>query len=489
MSRRASTVQQGPSLSTAEGSGSSRVTPNRDRHPNPLGRGLVLILVAVLLAGATYVVRAVSGSDVRPRPPTTRAGGLEAPGGPAGLSQAPGRPQIQEIERLIRAFGGRVREQPNALDFTFLGRLQLMRGRLTGDVAAYGQARSDLTRALDLYPDDPEAAALLAVVRYTTHDFHGALDLASGVYDQDPSRYGALAVIGDAQMELGRYDEAEATYAQLARGVPEAGAVQARRSRMAFLRGDGEQAMGLAQIAEKQARDAGAFGAELSFYSVLQGQVAFDAGNYDEAAAHFEEALRVAPDYYVARAMLAKARAAQGRTDNAIRLYVRAIALVPQPDFLAALGDLYAIRGERRLAEEQYATVEAIATLARVNKQVYNRQLALFYADHDVDVERAVELTESELRVREDVYGYDAYGWALYKAGRLEEARAASEQALRLGTSDPKLWYHAGMISAALGADDLAREQLGRSLSLGPAFDPLQAPIARRMLQDLGSPT
>jgi tetratricopeptide (TPR) repeat protein len=452
----------------------------------PIGRGVVLVLVAVLLAGATYLVRAVSGSDARPRPATTRAGGLEAPGGPAGLSQAPGRPQIDEIERLLRAFGGRVGERPNALDYTFLGRLQLLRGRLTGDVAAYAQARRDLSRALDIYPDDPEAAALLAVVRYTTHDFPGALDLAIDVYDRDPSQYGALAVIGDAQMELGRYDEADATYARLARALAGSGAVQARRSRMAFLRGDGQQAKRLAAVAERQARAAGAFGAELSYYSVLQGQVAFDAGDYDEAAARYEDAVRIAPDYHVARAMLAKARAAQGRIDDAIRLYARAIAAVPQPDYLAALGDLYRIRGQRELAKDRYATVEAIASLARGARAVYDRQLALFYADHDVNLGPAVALAASELRVRKDVYGYDAYAWALFKTGRLEEARAASARALRLGTPDPELWYHAGMISAALGDDVLAREQLERSLSLGPAFDPLQAPIARRTLEGLG---
>jgi tetratricopeptide (TPR) repeat protein len=353
-------------------------------------------------------------------------------------------------------------------------------------VAAYAQAERDLTRAREIYPDDPEAAALLAVVRYTTHDFAGALDLATGVYERDPSQHGALAVIGDAQMELGRYDEADETYARLARALTGSGAVQARRSRMAFLRGDAIEAMRLAAIAERQARAAGAFGAELSFYSILRGQSAFDAGEYDEAADHYEDALRVAPEYHVARAMLAKARAAQGRTDDAIRLYERAIAAVPQPEFLAALGDLYAIRGERRLAEEQYAVVEAIARLARVSRQVYDRQLAVFSADHDVNLGRAVTLAENELRVRKDIYGYDAYAWALYKIGRLEEARAASERALRLGTPDPELWYHAGMISAALGDEDLAREQLEMSLSLGPAFDPLQAPIARRTLEDLG---
>lgn len=485
MRSRGTTLEQGSAVMTSGEDGAPPSAPKRDRHRHVIGRGSALILAALLLAGVTYVVRSDPGSDPR-RTPTTRAGELEAPGGPAGLSQAPGRPQIQEIGRLIRAFGGRVIEQPNALDYAFLGRLQLLRGRLTGDVAAYGQAERDLVKALELYPDDPEAAALLAVVRYTTHDFAGALGLARRVYGRDPSRYGALAVMGDAQMELGRYDEAETTFARLAQGVPGAGAVQARRSRMAFLVGDGVEATRLAAIAEDQARAAGAFGAELSFYSILQGQLAYDAGSYDEAATHYEHALRVAPDYYVARAMLAKARAAQGRTDEAIRLYRRAIAIVPQPEFLGALGDLYAIEGQRRLAEEQYTTVEAIAGIGRVNKQVFDRQLALFYADHDVNVARAVELTEKELRVRKDIYGYDAYAWALYKAGRLVEARSASEQALRLGTADPRLWYHAGMISAALGADDHAREQLRRSLTLGPAFDPLQAPIARRTLQDLG---
>jgi tetratricopeptide (TPR) repeat protein len=484
MSKRGSAIRPGPSLSDPARSGSSNVTPRRALHRSSLGRGPVLVLVAILLAGATYLLRAIADPDARPER-TSRAAEVGTPGGPAGLSQAPARSQIEEIERLIRAFGDRVRAQPNALDYTFLGRLELLRGRLTGDVATYAQARSDLTSALKIYPDDPEAAALLAVVRYTIHDFRGALDLASGVYAQDPGQYGALAVIGDAQMELGRYDEAEATYAQLERDVPGAGAVQARRSRMAFLRGEDAAAVGLAAIAERQAREAGAFGAELSFYSILQGQLAFDAGRYDQAADHYEDALRVAPGYYVARAMLAKARAAQGRTGAAIRLYTQAIAAVPQPEFLAALGDLYSIRGERQLAAEQYAVVGAIAKLARVNRQVYDRQLAIFYADHDVHVRRAIVIAKRGLRVRKDIYGYDAYSWTLYKAGRLDEARAASEMALRLGTPDPKLWYHAGMISAALGAEDVARDQLRRSLSLGPAFDPLQAPIAHETLLSL----
>jgi hypothetical protein len=42
------------------------------------------------------------------------------------------------------------------------------------------------------------------------------------------------------------------------------------------------------------------------------------------------------------------------------------------------------------------------------------------------------------------------------------------------------------MISAALGDDDRARDELSRALELSPTFDPLQAPIARATLDDLG---
>ena len=70
------------------------------------------------------------------------------------------------------------------------------------------------------------------------------------------------------------------------------------------------------------------------------------------------------------------------------------------------------------MAQTQYGTVEVIATLAEINQQVYNRQLATYYADHDLKVDEALRLTTAELSVRKDVYGYDAQAWALYKNGR-----------------------------------------------------------------------
>jgi Flp pilus assembly protein TadD len=60
---------------------------------------------------------------------------------------------------------------------------------------------------------------------------------------------------------------------------------------------------------------------------------------------------------------------------------------------------------------------------------------------------------------------------------------------MAMGTPDARLWFHAGMISAALGDDERARDELSRALSLHPNFDPLLAPVAAEALADLGGPS
>src|SRR5436309_3425547 len=82
-----------------------------------------------------------------------------------------------------------------------------------------------------------------------------------------------------------------------------------------------------------------------------------------------------------------------------------------------------------RQAQQQYDTVEVIGKLAAINKVIYNRQLALFYANHDRKLAEALDLTTHELAVRKDVYGYDAQAWTLYKNGRYQEVAAMMAQA------------------------------------------------------------
>jgi tetratricopeptide (TPR) repeat protein len=401
------------------------------------------------------------------------------------VGAAPGGGARREIDRLIAVYEEQVRRVASALDYTFLGELYVQRGRLTGDVGTYAQAEEALTRALAIYPEDREARVLLASVRFTTHDFAGAHRLAEGLLEEDPGDLGALAVAGDARLELGDYAGAAAAYDDLARLLPGAAAVDVRRARLAALLGDVGEARRLATSAERSAQASGLEGSDLSWYRSFRARLELDAGRYDVATQLYRSAVRTAPEYHLPRAGLGTALAAAGDFEQAIAQYRRAAELLPDPSYLAALGDLYSLGGERELAGHQYDTVEATATLAEVNRQVYNRQLVVFYADHDRSLGQALALAERELEVRKDVYGWDAYAWVLYRLGRYYEAREASEQALRLGTQDARMLYHAGMISLALGDEARARLELGNALEISPAFDPLQAPMARRALAGL----
>jgi tetratricopeptide (TPR) repeat protein len=446
-----------------------------------------VLAVSVAIAGFTYLTRGAAPRLPAEREPTVAAGAL--PGSDVSvISQAPGRPQLAELDRLIRSFGRQTDSSPSVAGFAFLGQLELERARLTGDVASYGRAARALEEAVTLAPDDPEPQALLAGVRFTTHDFLGAFELADRLYSADRN-LAALAVRGDAELELGRYGDAASDYQVLAAARPEDSSTLIRLSRLAFLQGDGSRAARLAADAERAATREGAFGASLSWYAAHRGKLALEAGRYGEAARHYRRAVEAAPDYHVAIAGLASARAAQGRFDDAIRLYERAVALVPEPTSLAALGDLYAATGDERAAADRYATVEAIATLQAVNRRLYDRQLALFRADHGGDLEDALQIARQGLETRRDVYGYDVLAWVLFRLGRLDEARDASDRALAMGTPDARLWFHAGMISAGLGDVERARTELTNALDLHPAFDPLLAPEAAETLAELGGPS
>ena len=86
-----------------------------------------------------------------------------------------------------------------------------------------------------------------------------------------------------------------------------------------------------------------------------------------------------------------------------------------------------------------------------------------------------------------DIYGYDALAWALYSSGHAEEALAPMTEALRLGTRDARLFFHAGMIAQRLGKTEQAIQWLEQTLATNPHFHILQAEVARATLTELRS--
>ena len=322
--------------------------------------------------------------------------------------------------QIIQFFEGRVRRHPkDAVSYTILGQWHVRQARENGDVASYQRAEAVLQEASELLPDYSPASASLASVLYAQHDFARALELAQHVYERDPGATQALVTVGDAHLALGNYPRAEEAYQELIRKGPNP-PILARLARLKELRGDTEGAMELMRRAAGEGLDAGLSRESVAWYLLRLGDLYFSTGRVDESAEHYEAALRVLDNYYLALAALGKARTAQGQYDEAIDLYERAVAIVPQPAILAALGDLYSKTRKAEQAQLQYDTVEFIAKLAAINRQVYNRELALFYADHDLKLDQALDLARRELALRKDIYGYDALASTLYKNDQLD---------------------------------------------------------------------
>jgi tetratricopeptide (TPR) repeat protein len=422
---------------------------------------------AVIAYGAAYVVA------------SSRSGGIAVPA-PVVQSDHP------DASAQIAFWSKRAAGRPRAyLDLALLGQAYARRARETSDADDYGRAQVALRRALRANPEHVPASVSLSGVLLATHDFRGAIATAREVVGH-PHGVQALATLGDAYLALGQYSQGQAAYARLLDWAPTATAYS-RLALLADLRGQPERALRLFETAERLARESGDYGESLAWYAFQLGELELKAGRIEQAESRYRSALRTFPGYPLALGGLGRVKAGEGDIGAAIALYRRLTQVAPQPGYLATLGDLYATVGDDEAARRQYATVGVVARLARATRQLYNRQLAVFFADRGIRLHEARNLALGELRVRKDVYGLDAAAWTLARSGRCAEALPVARRSLRLGTRDALLYFHRGYAEGCAGNTALMRSWYARALEQNPHFSIRWAPVARAALKGRGS--
>ncbi|MBK7993669.1 MAG: tetratricopeptide repeat protein [Blastocatellia bacterium] len=399
----------------------------------------------------------------------------------------------EAIESAIRFLEDKVKKNPNDFfAYNMLASRYLTRMRQTANMNYLELASRAVKASLAIAPKEFNKAALsaLADIEFTTHEFIAARDNAKLLMKMDPTMLGAYQLYADSTLELGDYEEAIKIYQQTGKrnytnpfNVP---SIEIRYARISSLYGKLEDAkkhisIALAFLLDETNPDT----ENVAWLRWYLGETAFSMGKYEEAEKHYRDALVTYPNYFRAVGSLGKVLAAKGELKNAIEQYEKAVKLVPDPIFIAALGDLYKLEGREKEASSQYELVEQIARLNALNGLIYNRQLAIFYADHDLKAEEAYSLALKEYEVRKDIYGADAVAWTALKAGKLAEAQTAIKEALKLGTKDAKLFYHAAMIAKANGDKKAAQDYLKRVLELNPRFDLLQSEIVKKTLNEL----
>ncbi len=395
------------------------------------------------------------------------------------------------VNETIRFLEDRVKRDPDDfIAFNKLAAEYMQQMRETGDVGYLDLAMKAAKKSLAILPAEQNKGGLAALARaeFSSHQFVNARDHAMRLLEIDPQKTYVYQLLGDAHLELGAYEEAKAAFKkmdELASGqsLSRVG-IEQRLSKLAVLHGDIKKAESHMRNALREAEASHAGSAETIAWCKWQlGEMAMARGDLNAAEQNFNSSLKTLPGYFAATEAFGHLTAARGDLNGAIAIYEKSVA-VPEPDPAAAamLGDLYMLAGRSEDADRQYAVFDEIARADTAKGSLHGRITAMFYANHDKNTSQACEAAAKDYEIRKDIYGADLLAWTCFKAGRLEEAKIAMKDALRLGTKDAMLFYHAGMIENALGNKGEARRFLDLALKTNPAFDLLQADNARNVL-------
>ncbi|MDQ2688298.1 MAG: tetratricopeptide repeat protein, partial [Armatimonadota bacterium] len=316
----------------------------------------------------------------------------------------------------------------------------------------------------------------LGLSLFTQHRFAEAQVIAAKQAALYPDNAQAWLLYSETALERGDYEVAQRALEK----QPDAAkspSVQAVQARLLDINGHPQPALKMLQQAQAEADVNPDMPREnVAWFHMRVGDELARMGRIDDAQHSYQEALALFPRDY--KTLTGLTRLAAGRQDwpATISWGKKAMAIVPAPEAVVLVGDAYAAQGNTKDAEDQYRLIEAMGTLARAQRQVYDRYRSRFDSDHGRHLGEALALAQSELKVRQDIYAYDTLAWAYYKNGMFAQGGAAMKKALAHNTQDSLLFYHAGRIAAAQGDQAQAQADLAHAAALDPFFHP-DAPV------------
>jgi tetratricopeptide (TPR) repeat protein len=405
---------------------------------------------AARLAALRWIAVAILAATVAAVAPHVMSRGNNAPHaealsiGPAvGMPGAPATSTSGLLQR-IDDMEARLRAQPDDTGAAVLLADALLRqARATNDGRPAGRASEVLNAALKEHPGQYDVLRMLGAIYLSQHRFRDALEIARRSREQRPDDAWNYGVMGDAQIELGEYSDAFDAFDKMMTLRPNA-AAYARVAYARELQGDVGGALTAMQRAAKATapNDPEA----QAWYAAQTGELYLKLHKLDDADREFRRAVFLFPNYPLAMIGQGKVRVARGDREGALAIYLEQLKRTPTLDLAARIGDLYAARGDAAQSEHYYQLAEDLAGPGMVQTEA---NLALYLADHDRKTSDAVTIAEAVAAKRHDIFTEDALAWAYYKAGRVKDAYAASQLALRTGTRDEALLARADRIRAA----------------------------------------
>lgn len=297
-------------------------------QPQTLVPAVVIAAVAAMVAGANI------RDARRSRQPYTAAPPIGTPGAPTTSRE--------DLDRRVADMERRLASHPEDSGAALLLADALLRQtRVTGNAGLTGRAEQLLMRVLHDDPGSYDASRLLGTLYLTQHRFQEAIHVGErnrDVRPYDPVNYG---VIGDANIELGNYDQAFIAFDRmmaLRPGAPSYARVAYARE----LQGD------LAGAIEVMKLAAGATSPTdpeaLAWAHAQVGDLYLKLGKVREAKEEYAAASHAFPGHPFAVRGYANAIAAEGDLSGALNLLRRLAETSPTPELASRIGDLLRAR-------------------------------------------------------------------------------------------------------------------------------------------------
>lgn len=393
---------------------------------------------------------------------------------PAGIGE------MIETDKAILMFESRIKSDHDFLNRTVLGRLYLRRAKETGDHGDYRKAERILSEAVAINPRYKPAVIYLANALAACHRFKLAIELIEPLLEETPKDPVLLASVGDAKLQIGQYDQAARLYDRLSQ-LSDAPAVLARQAHVNELDGNTDSAIEKMKSAVKRAAEYQLATGEQAWYAWRLAGLQFSVAQFNEAGRSLRNGLELSANDAACMNLLSKVLLAQNDLNGAIKNQLSTVQLHGEPPAMGLLGDLYHLSGDNDEARKWWdQTEQAMRDEAVHAESEHLQEYGMFLADHNRRITDALDMTERNLELRQDIYSYDALAWALYRNGRFQEANTAMENAMRLGTQDATLFLHAAAIHAKLGNDDESRK-------LREAAERINPVCAKLVFIDIGS--
>lgn len=385
--------------------------------------------------------------------------------------------EFQSIQTMYASYIKALKKDTNDdLSKLKLVELYINEARITGNLSYYNNASMKVLSTItdkkhvkqDIYY---KALVYKATVYMSLHQFADAQKNAELALAMNPFDADIYGVLMDANVELGKYDEALKMCDKMMSIRPDIRSYS-RVSYMRQIYGDNTGAI----AAMRMAVESGAQGLENTEWARVQlGDLYLNTGHADTAKMLYESSLYARPDYPFAEMGLAKVAASQKQYDEAITHCKNAIRVISESSFISYLGDLYKLKGDLAKADEVHKDVLKLMkeNEEKNEQEVYarhngNREMANACLNAN-QTEDALTFAKKDLALRpSNIDANELVAWIYYVKHDYAQAGNHINLALSTHSQNAPLLYKASLIFSSLAQTDKAKELMKQAMMINP---------------------